>query len=81
SNMKLQSNGVLVMEGHFLVPSLNESGTHIARDQRYALTATEIDEWRDLVREERAKILDIDGVAMNRFANKHFKPRSSADQK
>ncbi|MFC5342492.1 hypothetical protein ACETK8_12595 [Brevundimonas staleyi] len=53
-------DGVVVMEGHFLLPSLNEVGHHIARDFRYSHTAADIDEWRDRVRAERARIMDAE---------------------
>lgn len=71
AKMRVESDGVLEMDGHFLVPSLNEKGQHMFRDSRYALTAAEIDEWREKVRAERAKIMDISTAAMLRYVDTH----------
>lgn len=59
SKQSATHNGVIVMDGNFLVPSLNEQGDHIGRELRYALTAAEIDAWRDKVKTVRAKVLDV----------------------
>lgn len=66
SKQTSRRDGVIEMQGNFLVPSFNESGDRLMRDQRYALTAAEIDEWRDLVRAERASIIDIQVAAIKR---------------
>jgi len=60
------SDDVVVMDGHFLLPSLNETGHHIERSFRFAHTAVEIDVWRDRVRVERAKIMDAHNAARRR---------------
>lgn len=67
AKMRVESDGVLEMDGHFLVPSINEKGQHMFRNSRYALTAQEIDVWRQQVRAERAKIMDIGAAALLRF--------------
>lgn len=58
SKMSMTYGKEKVMDGHYLVPSLNEAGHQIVRDPRYAHTATEIDAWRDEVRHERGRIMD-----------------------
>lgn len=60
------SDEVVVMDGHFLLPSLNETGHQIERSFRFAHTASEIDAWRDLVRAERVKIMDAHSAARRR---------------
>lgn len=65
-NTKRVTNGVVVMEGNFLMPSLNETGHQMRRDYRYAHTAVEIDAWRDQVRAERARIMDAEYSAIMR---------------
>ena len=57
-NVSTVRDDVLTMEGNFLVPSLNERGRHIARDLRYAHSASEIDAWCIQVRHERGRVMD-----------------------
>lgn len=59
SKQRSTQDGKLVMDGHYLVPSVNENGDRMLREQRYALSAVEIDEWRDAVRDQRGTIMDI----------------------
>lgn len=66
TNTNRTCDGVMMMEGHFLIPSLNEMGQHVTRDFRYAHTASEIDAWRDKVREERGCVMDIRLAVMSR---------------
>lgn len=69
SKQSATHNGVVVMDGNFLVPSLNERGDHIDREIRYALTAAEIDAWRDKVRAVRGTVLDAWTAAQVREQN------------
>ena len=69
SSTKRIEDDVVIMEGNFLLPSLNEAGHQVMRDFRYAHTAQEIDVWRDRVRAERAKIMDAHHAAVMRAQN------------
>ncbi|AYV47627.1 hypothetical protein CFHF_26445 [Caulobacter flavus] len=71
-NTKQVVDDVIVMEGNFLLPSLNEAGHQVMRDYRYAHTAAEIDAWRDQVRDERARIMDAELAAVVRAQNSHM---------
>ena len=63
-------DGVVVMAGSFLMPSLNEGGWH-ERSYRYAHTAVEIDDWREKVRTQRARIMDASFAARIREQEAH----------
>lgn len=60
SNQTVTENGVKVMEGNYLVSSIDPSGNTVPRgfNLKYAHTAAEIDEWRDKVRIYRGTIID-----------------------
>ena len=51
----------IMMRGNFLFSTVNPLGHTASREanRKYAHTAAEIDEWRDKVRHERGKIMDI----------------------
>ncbi|WP_139165971.1 hypothetical protein [Paracoccus tibetensis] len=53
-------------EGVFLMPALNEAGMPGLRDARYFLTCTEIDAFRDEVREHRWVIHEVHMAALMR---------------
>ena len=54
-------NGVVMCSGHFLSSTITPMGGVASREtnKKYAHTATEIDQWRDKVRHERGRIMDI----------------------
>ncbi len=51
-------NGVVVMEGHYLVPAWNEVGP-FDREIRFALTVEDITSFREAVREARWAIIQV----------------------
>ena len=80
SHQRRTSDDILIMDGNFLVPSLNEAGHQTERDIRYAHTAEEIDNWRDRVRAEREKIMDAEGAARKRAQDSRM-AMSAEDQR
>ena len=61
SHITATIDGKILLRGNFLTSTLNPFGTLSAREEnwKYAHTAAEIDEWRDKVRHERGRIMDV----------------------
>jgi hypothetical protein len=61
SQISRTANNRVTMRGNFLSSTLNPMGILASREtnKKYAHTAAEIDEWRDKVRHERERIMDV----------------------
>ncbi|MCE6961567.1 hypothetical protein LAZ40_21275 [Cereibacter sphaeroides] len=61
SNITETIDGNIVKRGNFLSSTLNPWGDIASREsnKKYAHTAAEIDDWRDKVRHERGRIMDV----------------------
>ena len=68
SNINETIDGHIVTRGNFLSSTLDPLGRISSREanKKYAHTAAEIDEWRDKVRHERGKIMDVWAAIMMR---------------
>lgn len=81
SNVSVSADGVLTMRGNFLTSTLSPSGLLASREdnKKYAHTALEIDEWRDKVRDQRGRIMDVwEAIVMrDQDARRQLENRSS----
>ena len=61
SQISKNENDHIIMQGNFLSSTINPMGIWASREdnKKYAHTAAEIDEWRDKVRHERGRIMDV----------------------